>query len=148
MLSCANYCREPTEAGGLDMMTSRDTFQALQFYDSVVGVKNTPLPERSYTLNPTKSSKCFLANACVWKLLNRGLNLWLITWGEHWVSCGSTGEGNSPVWPEEVVLDPPFLDPHLRADWQWGRILFWRLLFVEFFLRAYDTSKYFFSISN
>ena len=30
-----------------------------------------------------------------------------LTWGKDWVSCGSTGEGNSPVWPPR---------PHLRAD--------------------------------
>jgi len=38
----------------------------------------------------------------VWEFLNHGLNLWLTTWGEQWVSHGSTGEGNSPVWLEGV----------------------------------------------
>ena len=28
----------------------------------------------------------------VWELLNHGLNLWLTSWGECWVSCRGTGE--------------------------------------------------------
>jgi len=35
-----------------------------------------------------------LWNTCVWELLNHGLNLWLSTWGECWVSCRGTGECN------------------------------------------------------
>jgi len=68
----------------------------------------------------------------VWELLNDGLNHWLITWGEHWVSRGSTGEGNSAVWPEGV--EPGCTSPrlHLRADYYWGRISFWRLFPLEF----------------
>jgi len=68
----------------------------------------------------------------VWELLNQGLNLWLTTWGKHWVSSGSTGEGNSAVWLEGV--EPGCTSPrsHLRADCHWGRISFWRLLLVEF----------------
>jgi len=30
----------------------------------------------------------------VWELLKRGLNLWLTTWGDRWVSCRGTGERN------------------------------------------------------
>jgi len=52
---------------------------------------------------------CWLFTA-VWELLSQSLNLWLITWGKHWVSCGSTGEGNSPVWSEGVELAPALLD--------------------------------------
>jgi len=77
----------------------------------------------------------------VWELLNHGLNLWFTTWGEHWVSCGSTGEGNSPVWPAGVELGSTSPRPHLRADFHWGRISSWRLLLGEF-LWAYDTSEY------
>ena len=68
----------------------------------------------------------------VWELLNHNLNLWLTTWGKHWVSHGSTGEGNSPVWPEGVEPGSTSPRPHLRADCHWGRISFWRLLLVEF----------------
>ena len=61
---------------------------------------------------------------CVWELLNDNLNLWLITWGEHWVSCGSTGEGNSPVWREGVEPGSTSPRSHLRADCQWRKALF------------------------
>ena len=52
----------------------------------------------------------------VWELLNHGLNLWLISWGKHWVSHRNTGEGNSAVWLEGVK--PGCISPrtHLRAD--------------------------------
>ena len=68
----------------------------------------------------------------VWELLNNGLNHWLTTWGKHWVSHGSTGEGNSAVWPEGV--EPGCTSPrsHLWADCLWGRISFWRSLPLEF----------------
>jgi len=33
--------------------------------------------------------------------------------------------------------------PHLRADCHWGRISFWTLLLVEFFLWAYDMGEHF-----
>ena len=69
----------------------------------------------------------------VWELLNHSLKIWLITWGEHWVSCRSTGKGNSPVWPEG--MEPGSTSPrtHLRADCRRGRISFWRSLILEFF---------------
>jgi len=62
----------------------------------------------------------------VWELLSHGLNHWLITWGKDWVSPGSTGEGSSAVWPEGVKPGCTSPRPHLRADWHWGRISFWR----------------------
>ena len=68
----------------------------------------------------------------VWELSNHGLNLWLTTWGKHWVSHGSTGEGNSAVWLEGVEPGCTSPRPHLRADWHWGRIFLWRLLLGEF----------------
>ena len=77
----------------------------------------------------------------VWELLNHGLNLWFTTWGEHWVSCGSTGEGNSPVWPGEVEPGCTSPRPHLRAHCHWGRISSWRLLLMEF-LWAYNTGEH------
>ena len=76
----------------------------------------------------------------VWELLNHGLNFWLITWGKHWVTHGSTGEGNSAVWPEGVEPGCTSPRPHLRADCHWGRISFWRSLpwdptmWVSFFI--------------
>jgi len=60
----------------------------------------------------------------VWELLNHGLNLWLITWAERWVSCRGTGECNF-TW-----VTPR---PHLRADSQGGRISIWRSLLLELF---------------
>jgi len=84
----------------------------------------------------------------VWELLNHGLNLWLITWGEHWVSCGSTGEGNSPVWLEGVEPGSSSPRPRWRADCHWGRISFWRSLLLEFFLWAYNMGEHFHLFSN
>ena len=69
----------------------------------------------------------------IWELLNHGLNLWLTTWGKHWVSCRSTGEGNPAVWPEGVEPGCTSHRPCLRADCHWGRISFWRSLPLEFF---------------
>lgn len=73
--------------------------------------------------------------ATVWELLNYDLNLWLTTWGKHWVSRGSTGEGNSRVWLEGMEPGSTSPRPHLRADCHWGRNSFWRLLPLEFFCK-------------
>ena len=40
------------------------------------------------------SSPLFVGTWAVWELLNHGLNLWLTTWGERWVSRRDTGEHN------------------------------------------------------
>jgi len=48
----------------------------------------------------------------LWELLNHGLNLWLITWVKHWVSHGSTGEGN---WLEGVEPDSPSPRPPFKG---------------------------------
>ena len=64
----------------------------------------------------------------VWELLNHGLNLWLTTWGECWVSRRGTGECNL-TWVTRRGGDP--LRPHLRADSQAGKISIWRSLLVE-----------------
>jgi len=74
----------------------------------------------------------------VWELLNDGLNHWLITWGDHWVSRGSTGEGNSTVQLEGVEPGCTSLRPHLRADCYWGRISLWRSLLLESFWWVQD----------
>jgi len=82
----------------------------------------------------------------VWELLNHGLSLWLITWGKHWVSCRSTGEGNSLVCLEGVGPGPTSLRSHLRADCHWGKISFWRWLPLEFLCKpktCVSTSIYF-----
>ena len=79
----------------------------------------------------------------LWELLSHGLNHWLITWGEHWVSPGSTGEGNSAVWLEGLQPGCISLRPHLRADCPWGRISGWILFPWEFFLWAYNTGEHF-----
>ena len=62
-------------------------------------------------------------------------NCWITAWTtdwspEDWVSYGSTGEGNSPVWPEGVEPGSTPPRPHLRADCQRGRISFWSCLFL------------------
>jgi len=44
---------------------------------------------------------------------------------------GSIGEGNSPVWPEEVESDCTPLTPHLGADCLCGKISCWRSLLCE-----------------
>ena len=80
----------------------------------------------------------------VWELLNHGLNLWFITWGEHCVSPGSTDEGSSAVWQEGVEPGCTSPGPHLRAECNWGSIYLWRSLLLEFFLQAYDTGDLFF----
>jgi len=49
----------------------------------------------------------------------------LSTWGKDLVSPGSTGEGNSAVWPEGVEPGCTSLRPHLRADCHWGRVSGW-----------------------
>ena len=61
-----------------------------------------------------------------WELLNHGLNLWLTTWGECWVSCRGTGECNF-TWVTEK--------PNLKADSQGGRISIWRSLPLESFCK-------------
>ena len=83
----------------------------------------------------------------VWELLNHGLNLWLTTWGKHWVSCRSTCEGNSAVWLKGVELGCTSPGPHLRADYYWGRISSWRSLLMEF-LWAYNTGEHLSVISD
>lgn len=51
----------------------------------------------------TEVIKSLLMNSlCVWELLSPGLNHWLSSWGKDPLSPGSTGEGNSAVWPEGV----------------------------------------------
>jgi len=57
---------------------------------------------------------------------------WLISRGEYWVTCGNTGEGNSPVWLEGVKPGSTSSRSSLRADCHWGRISFWRWLLLEF----------------
>ena len=89
----------------------------------------------------------FLEMPFVWELLNHSLDLWLPTWGKHWVSCGSTGEGNSPVWLKGVEPGSTSPRPHLRIDCHWGRIYSWRLLFVEF-LWAYNIGEHLSFISD
>jgi len=69
----------------------------------------------------------------VWEMLSHSLNHWLITWGKDWVSHGSTGEGNSPVWPEGVEPGSTSPRPHLRADCHWGRMFFWKSFPLEFY---------------
>ena len=54
----------------------------------------------------------------VWELLSHSLNYWSITWGKDWVSPGSTGEGNLPVW---------------QKGCHWGRISSCRSLLGEAF---------------
>jgi len=85
----------------------------------------------------------------VWELLNHSLNLWLITWGKHWVSPGSTGEGNSAVWPEGVEPGCTSPRPHLRADYHWERIFFLEISPLWSFSckpRSLDTGKHSFSV--
>jgi len=53
------------------------------------------------------------------------------TWGKDPVSPGSTGAGNSAVWPEGVKPGCISTRPHLRADCHWGRISFWRSFLGE-----------------
>ena len=65
----------------------------------------------------------------------------LTTWGECWVSCGSTGGGNSAVWPEGVEPGSTSPKPHVRADSQGGRISLWRSLLLEPFQWAQDMGK-------
>ena len=84
----------------------------------------------------------------VWELLNHGLNLWLTTWGKHWVSHGSTGEGNSAVWPEGMEPGSTTPTPHLRADCHWGRISLSRLLLVEFLVSLQHWWAFFLFISD
>ena len=62
-------------------------------------------------------------------------NCWVMAWNTDWapgeripVSPGSTGEGNSPVQPEEVEPGSTSLRPHLRAGCHCGRISGWRSL--------------------
>ena len=70
-------------------------------------------------------------------LLNHGMNLWLITWGEQWVSHGSTGEGKSPVLQEGV--EPGCTSPRpieeLTAS---GEVFLWRSAPLESILWAQD----------
>jgi len=49
---------------------------------------------------------------------------WLSTWGKDPISPGSTGEGNSHVWPEGLQPGCTSLRTHLRADCQLGRFSF------------------------
>jgi len=65
----------------------------------------------------------------VWEQLSHSLNHWLSTWEKDLVSPGSTGEGNSSVWPEGVEPGCISLKPHLRADCHWRWISYWRSLF-------------------
>ena len=87
----------------------------------------------SHAVGHAVNTKLEIHYLIVWELLNHGLNFWLITWGEHWVSHRSTGEGNSAVWPEGVEPGCTSPWPHLRADCHWEMISFWRLLLLEFF---------------
>ena len=57
-------------------------------------------------------------------------------------------EGNPPVWLEGLEPGSTSPGPHLRADCHWGRIFFWILLFLEFFLQAYNSSECFPFVSD
>jgi len=58
--------------------------------------------------------KSIKSSQVVWELLNHVMNLWLTTWGEHWVSYRSTREGNSATWPEGVEPGCTSPRPNLR----------------------------------
>ena len=82
------------------------------------------------------------------ELLSHSLNHWWSTWGKDWVSCGSTGEGNSAVWSgvEPGCTSPR---PHLRADCPWRRFCFWRFLLCGAFqykLKSLDMGECSFSV--
>jgi len=65
------------------------------------------------------------------------------------LSHGSTGEGNSCVWPEGVEPGYTSLRPHLRAECLWGRISFWRFLLCGTFhceCKSMDMDEHFFSL--
>ena len=86
----------------------------------------------------------------VWELLSHSLNYWLSTWAKDWVSPGSTGEGNSDVWPEGVEPGCTSLKPHLRADCQGGRIFWLEILFLWSFLckpQSSETREHFSSVT-
>ena len=57
-------------------------------------------------------------------------------------SPGSTGEGNSAVWPEGVEAGCTSLRPHLRADCHWGRISGWRFLSCGVSLVSLDLQRW------
>ena len=69
-------------------------------------------------LRSLQEPHCYLT---VWELLSHGRNDWLSNWGKDLLSPGSTGEGNSAVWPEGVQPGCTSLRPHLRADCHSGR---------------------------
>jgi len=98
-------------------------------------------PVFSFDRNKVIESFCCMEFPYVWELLNHGLNLWLTTWGKHWVSCRSTAESNSAVPPERVEPGSTSPRPHVRADCHWWRISSWRWLLVEF-LWAYNTGEH------
>jgi len=78
----------------------------------------------------------------VWEMLSHGLNH-LSIWGKEPVSPGSTGEGNSPVWPEGVEPGSTSLSPsHLRADCHWERIPVWRSLPCGIFFVSLDLCRW------
>jgi len=81
----------------LDLLMSHQYWtlflQCISFFSS--GVTEVTLFRGKCCVCQTTWKKRYLMYLCVWEQLNHSLNLWLTTWGKHWVSHGSTGEGNS-----------------------------------------------------
>jgi len=72
---------------------------------------------------------CFHLLCCMGTVEVHGMNLWLTTWGERWISHRGTGECNFTC----VTGRGGASRPHLRADSQGGRISVWRSPLLEFF---------------
>jgi len=76
-------------------------------------------------------------------------NCWVTAWTTDWLpgektqlSPGSTGEGNSCVWPEGVEPGCTSLRPHLRADCLCGWVCGWRSLSCGVFPASLDLQRW------
>ena len=100
-----------------------------------------------------------------WKILKRRSkaklqeqlygNCWITAWTSDWSPEVSTESAGGAQLKAIHLCDQKGVEPgctsprpHLRADCPWGRVSFWSLLLLEFFLWVYNVGEHFSTISN